>query len=209
MAPQPPDGRLSQAVCTTPGVRILHKFVCHRSSSACCAMLQVPQQVLAACSELMALHDSAPPGCICMAAMPGYCMATILLVQTTGLPPAAASSNSANSSTSGSGVTAVLWQQVEQSGLLKHLPGLISSIQQGWQGDMTDQLRSTGNIMQIFTVPPLSAVARPREGASVLPHSACSRAAVCGACHAAGLGQLAVHQQGYGALAPTWAPAPV
>jgi hypothetical protein len=85
----------------------------------CChAVLQVPATVLAACAELMASHAHA-------AAMPAQRMAGILLMHAVdGLPTSTAGTESRSSS--GSGLTAMLWQQIEQSDLLQQLPGQLS-----------------------------------------------------------------------------------
>ena len=74
--------------------------------------------VLAACAELMASHAHA-------AAMPAQRMAGLLLMHAVdGLPSSTAGTDSRSSS--GSGLTAMLWQQIEQSGLLQQLPGQLS-----------------------------------------------------------------------------------
>jgi hypothetical protein len=88
---------------------------------------KVPYQVLLACGELMATQQHAP-------SFPALCV-TALLVESAAAalpPPAASTSHSSSSSSSGtssasnSGLTAMLWQQIEQSGLLQHLPDALS-----------------------------------------------------------------------------------
>lgn len=77
-------------------------------------MLQVPNLVLAACSELMAAHKPTEYA----AALAAQCMAAQLVSNAAAvLPPLMSTSGS-----SGSGQTGMLWQQLEQSGILQQLP---------------------------------------------------------------------------------------
>jgi hypothetical protein len=87
-------------------------------------MLQIPRAVLAACSEVMATQKY-------QAAMSAQCMAALLLCRAAkSLPPLPDATNLSSSSSrtsrsvrsSGSGLTAMLWEQLEQSGLLQQLP---------------------------------------------------------------------------------------
>jgi hypothetical protein len=87
-----------------------------------CVVLQIHRVVLAACCELLATHKIAQ-------ALPAQRAAGMLLaVAVADLPPLSAGTGSTDSicSTSNSRLTAMLWEQVEQSGLLQQLPGSLN-----------------------------------------------------------------------------------
>jgi hypothetical protein len=92
-------------------------------------MLQVPRQVLAACSKLVLARSALPNMPRTFSAVAARQMAALLVATAAAdLPPLAVGTNSGSSSSSGSGskVTAMLWGQIEQSGLLQLLPQVVS-----------------------------------------------------------------------------------
>jgi hypothetical protein len=92
---------------------------------------KLPYLVLMACTQLMATQQHA-------FSVPALCAAGMLVTDAAkALPPAAVvvaaassnrstSSSSTSSSSSNSKLTAMLWQQIEQSGVLQHLPAALS-----------------------------------------------------------------------------------
>jgi hypothetical protein len=90
-------------------------------------MLQVPRLVLAACGKLLAIGTP-------LAAKAALCMSGLLLTPSAeGLPQAAAGPAGSNgsSSSSSSELSAMLWEQIEQSGFLLQLPPTLSLLAAG------------------------------------------------------------------------------
>jgi hypothetical protein len=103
----------NKVVCTV----LCSLFTALPFAGHCCVLLQVPYLILTACGELMAAHKPTEYA----AALAAQCMAAQLVSNAAAvLPPLISTSGS-----SGSGQTGMLWQQLEQSGILHQLPAAL------------------------------------------------------------------------------------